>query len=188
MATWSNADTLSSWKKLQSLKGMVSVKDELSSADAVKRIKEYSVPMAEGLTYNYAAKQVNEQILKTLQELSDESQLLEKFEALYNGEVVNTGEKRMVLHQLTRGQLGKDVIADGVNKRDFYIKEQKRIAEFADKVHSGKIVNEKAKNSLLFARLVLVVQTLGHAQCILHLKTGQRRIIHSRWKLTSFQM
>ena len=111
MATWANADTLSSWKKLFSLKGMVSVADELSSADAVKRIQEYSIPMAEGLTYNYAAKQVNEQILKTLQDLSDEAQLLEKFEALYNGEVVNTGEKRMVLHQLTRGQLGKDVFA-----------------------------------------------------------------------------
>ena len=145
MATWANADTLSSWKKLFSLKGMVSVADELSSADAVKRIQEYSIPMAEGLTYNYAAKQVNEQILKTLQDLSDEAQLLEKFEALYNGEVVNTGEKRMVLHQLTRGQLGKDVFADGQNKRDFYINEQKKIADFAEKVHSGKIVNEKGE-------------------------------------------
>ena len=145
MATWANADTLSSWKKLMSLKGMVSIADELSSANAVNRIKEYSIPMAAGLTYNYAAKQVNEQILKTLQELSDESQLLEKFEALYNGEVVNTGEKRMVLHQLTRGQLGKDVMADGVNKRDFYIAEQKHIADFANDVHSGKIVNEKGE-------------------------------------------
>lgn len=145
MITWENADTLSSWKKLMSLKGMVSVADELSSADAVKRIKEYSAPMAEGLTYNYAAKQVNEQILKTLAVLAEDAQLLEKFEALYNGEVVNTGEKRMVLHQLTRGQLGKDVVADGVNKREFYVNEQKKIAEFADKVHSGKIVNENGE-------------------------------------------
>lgn len=145
MITWANPDTLSSWKKLLSLKGMVSVAEELSSADAAKRIKDYSVPMAEGLTYNYAAKQVNEQILKTLSELAEESQLLEKFEALYNGEVVNTGEKRMVLHQLTRGQLGKDVVADGVNKREFYLNEQKKIADFADKVHSGELVNEKGE-------------------------------------------
>ena len=145
MITWANPDTLSSWKKMLSLKGMVSVAEELSSADAAKRIKDYSVPMAEGLTYNYAAKQVNEQILKTLSELAEESQLLEKFEALYNGEVVNTGEKRMVLHQLTRGQLGKDVVADGVNKREFYLNEQKKIADFADKVHSGKLVNEKGE-------------------------------------------
>ncbi|MCR5495572.1 MAG: glucose-6-phosphate isomerase [Treponema sp.] len=175
MATWSNADTLSSWKKLQSLKGMVSVKDELSSANAVKRIKEYSVPMAEGLTYNYAAKQVNEQILKTLQELSDESQLLEKFEALYNGEVVNTGEKRMVLHQLTRGQLGKDVMADGVNKREFYIKEQKRIAEFADKVHSGKIVNEKGEKFTSVCQIGIGGSDLGPRAMYLALENWAKK-------------
>lgn len=145
MINWENADTLESWKKLLSLKGMVNVGEELSSADAEKRIGEYSVPMAAGLSYNYAAKQVNEQILKTMQELSDEAQLIEKFEALYNGEVINTGEKRMVLHHLTRTQLGKDVSADGVNKREFYLNEQKKIAEFAEKVHSGKITNENGE-------------------------------------------
>lgn len=145
MINWENADTLESWKKLLSLKGMVNVSEELASADAEKRIGEYSVPMAAGLSYNYAAKQVNEQILKTMQELSDEAQLIEKFEALYNGAVINTGEKRMVLHHLTRTQLGKDVSADGVNKREFYLNEQKKIAEFAEEVHSGKITNEKGE-------------------------------------------
>ena len=33
------------------------------------------------------------------------------------------------------------MIADGVNKREFYLGEQKRIADFADKVHSGQIAN-----------------------------------------------
>ena len=145
MINWENADTLESWKKLLSLKGMVNVSEELASADAEKRIGEYSVPMAAGLSYNYAAKQVNEQILKTMQELSDEAQLIEKFEALYNGAVINTGEKRMVLHHLTRTQLGKDVSADGMNKREFYLNEQKKIAEFAENVHSGKITNEKGE-------------------------------------------
>ena len=154
---------------------MVSVKDELSSANAVNRIKEYSVPMAEGLTYNYAAKQVNEQILKTLQELSDESQLLEKFEALYNGEVVNTGEKRMVLHQLTRGQLGKDVTADGVNKREFYIKEQKRIADFADKVHSGKIVNEKGEKFTSVCQIGIGGSDLGPRAMYLALENWAKK-------------
>ena len=145
MITWSNVDSLSAWKKLLSLKGMVSVAAELSGASASKRIREYSVPMAEGLTFNYGAKQVNEQILTALSELSAEAELLEKFEVLYNGEVVNTGEKRKVLHHLLRGQLGKDVQADGVNKRDFYLNEQKRIADFAQKIHDGKIVNEKGE-------------------------------------------
>ena len=145
MVTWSNADTLSSWKKLQSLKGMVSIADELSAPTAADRIAKYSIPMGASLTYNYAAKQVNEQILKTLAELAEEQQLVEKYQELLDGAVINTGEKRMVLHQLTRGQLGKDVIADGVNKREFYINEVKRIADFANDVHSGKLVNEKGE-------------------------------------------
>ena len=145
MATWSNADSLSSWKKLQSLKGMVSVADELSGLGAADRIAKYSIPMGGALTYNYAAKQVNEQILKTLSELAEEQQLVEKYQELLDGAVINTGEKRMVLHQLTRGQLGKDVMADGVNKREFYINEVRRIAEFADKVHSGELKNEKGE-------------------------------------------
>ena len=125
---WNNLDTLESFKKLQALKDCVSVAKELSGAEAAKRVAEYSIPMADGLVYNYAAKQVNSKIISIFEELVKESQLLEKFEALYNGDVINTGEKRMVLHQLLRGQLGKDVVADGVNKRDFYINEQKKVS------------------------------------------------------------
>ncbi|MBQ6057262.1 MAG: glucose-6-phosphate isomerase [Treponema sp.] len=139
--SWENLDTLDSYKKLQSLKNAVSVKNELSGPAGAERVKKYSVPMGAGLTYNFAAKQVDDKVLSVLRELADEAELTQKFEETYNGAVINTGEKRMVLHHLCRGQLGKDVNADGTNKRDFYVKEQKRIAEFADKVHSGKITN-----------------------------------------------
>ncbi|MBR3542163.1 MAG: glucose-6-phosphate isomerase [Treponema sp.] len=161
MISWENLDTLSSFKKLLSLKNAVSLKAVLGGADGAKRVKEYSVPMAEGLTYNYAAKQVDQKVLDVLADLAKEAQLCEKFEALYNGEVVNTGEKRMVLHQLTRGQLGKDVMADGKNKREFYVNEQKRIADFADKVHSGKIVNEKGEKFTTVCQIGIGGSDLG---------------------------
>ncbi|MCR5606765.1 MAG: glucose-6-phosphate isomerase [Treponema sp.] len=145
MISWENLNTLDSFKKLSSLKGAVSVKKALSGNDGAERVKAYSMPMSNGLVYNYAAKQVDDKVLGVLADLAKEAQLNEKFEALYNGAVVNTGENRLVLHQLTRGQLGKDVVVDGVNKREFYIEQTKRIAEFADKVHSGKIVNAKGE-------------------------------------------
>ena len=97
--------------------------------------------MAEGLAYNYGAKQVDDNILNVLAKLAEEAQLTEKYEALYNGEMINTGEKRLVLHQLTRGQLGEPVVADGVDKRAFYVEQQTKIAEFANKVHAGEITN-----------------------------------------------
>ena len=116
MVTWENLDKQDSYKKLMSLKGQVILKDVLDG----ERVKSYSVPMAGGLTYNYASKQVNEQIITVLQSLSDEMQTTEKFQELYEGAMINTGEKRLVLHHLTRGQLGKDVISEGKNKREFY--------------------------------------------------------------------
>ena len=78
----------------------------MSGSEGAKRVTAYTVPMAAGLAYNYAAKQVNETVLNALAELAKEAQLAEKYAALYNGEMMNTGEKRLVLHQLTRGQLG----------------------------------------------------------------------------------
>ena len=175
MVTWSNADTLSSWKKLQSLKGMVSVAEELSGSQAADRIAKYSIGMGGGLTYNYAAKQVNEQIIKTLAELAEEQQLVEKYQELLDGAVINTGEKRMVLHQLTRGQLGKDVVADGVNKREFYLNEVKRIAEFADKVHSGSLTNEMGEKYTTVCQIGIGGSDLGPRAMYLALENWAKK-------------
>ena len=86
---------------------------------------------------------MDDNTLAALAKLAEEAQLSEKFAALYNGEVVNTGEKRLVLHHMTRGQLGDAVEADGVDKRSFYVEQQNRIADFANKVHAGEITNAK---------------------------------------------
>ena len=159
--SWENLDKLESYKKLQSLKGAVSVAKELSGDKAAERVASCSVPMAAGLVYNYAAKQVDEKVLSVLKELAAEAQLTEKFEELYNGAVINTGEKRLVLHQLTRGQLGKAVTADNVDKREFYKNEQKRIAEFAEKVHDGRIANANGEKFTTVVQIGIGGSDLG---------------------------
>ena len=140
MVSWNNMDTLASYKELEKVE-KVNLAEAMSGENGASRVKKYNVAMAEGMSFNFAAKQVDDEILDKLDAFAKEAQLAEKFACLYNGEVINTGEKRLVLHQLTRGQLGNDVIADGINKRDFYTGEQKKIAEFAKKVHAGEIVN-----------------------------------------------
>ena len=140
MINWNNLDTLASFKGLKDTKA-VDLVSAMSGESGADRVKSFNIPMAEGLNYNYAAKQVDSDVLDKLVKLADEAQLADKFAALYNGEVVNTGEKRLVLHHMTRGQLGEAVEADGVDKRTFYKTQQERIAEFANKVHSGEIAN-----------------------------------------------
>lgn len=140
MINWNNLDTVDSYQELSKV-ARVNLAEAMTGENGTERVKKYSVPMAEGLVYNYAAKQVDDNVLTALAKLAEETQLAEKFEALYNGEVVNTGEKRRVLHHMTRGQLGEAVVADGVDKRTFYVGQQQRIAELANKVHSGEITN-----------------------------------------------
>lgn len=161
MISWENLDTLSSYKKLQSLKNAVSLKGVIAGEAGAARVKKYSVPMAAGLSFNYAARQVNDQVLQVLSELASEAQLTQKFEALYNGEVINTGENRMVLHHLLRGQLGNKVEAEGSDKREFYLNEQKRIADFAQQIHSGKITNEKGEKFTTVCQIGIGGSDLG---------------------------
>ncbi|MBE5949640.1 MAG: glucose-6-phosphate isomerase [Lachnospiraceae bacterium] len=140
MISWNNLDTIKAYDELGKV-SKVNLAEVMSGENGANRVKNYSVPMAAGMAYNYATKQVDDEVLAALAKLAEETQLVEKYEALYNGEVINTGEKRLVLHQMTRGQLGDAVVADGVDKRDFYVGEQKKIAEFANKVHNGEITN-----------------------------------------------
>ena len=141
MISWKNLDTLAAFKKLTGMKDRVNLPQAMAGEAGAKRVAKYCVPMAGGLVYNYAAKAVDDEVLAALCELADEAQLVQKYQALLDGEVINTGEKRRVLHQLTRGQQGADVVADGVNKREFYVAQQQKAADFAHKVHAGEIAN-----------------------------------------------
>lgn len=140
MIKWNNLDTISAYQELLKV-APVNLVEVMAGENGADRVKNYTVPMGAGLAFNYAAKQVNDQVLALLEKLAEETQLTEKFQALYNGEVINTGEKRLVLHHMTRGQLGDAVVVDGADKRAFYTEQQNKIAELANKVHSGELTN-----------------------------------------------
>ncbi|MBQ7281596.1 MAG: glucose-6-phosphate isomerase, partial [Spirochaetales bacterium] len=111
------------------------------------RIGDCCIKEAGSLVYNYGAMPVDGKIIDVLQALADEQQLIEKYKALLSGEVMNTGEKRLVLHQLTRGRVleGQKVMADGVEKGDFYNAELEKIKVFSEKVRSGQIKGSTGK-------------------------------------------
>ena len=94
MITWNNLDKLASFQELLDAK-RVNLAEVMAGENGAERVKKYSVPMAEGLAFNYGAKQVDDAVLEVLAKLVEEAQLTEKYEALYNGEVINTGEKRL---------------------------------------------------------------------------------------------
>jgi glucose-6-phosphate isomerase len=141
---WTNFDGLEVYAKLAGeavrLKGF----DYRAVLDEA-RVKSCAVPLAAGLTFNYAAKIVDEGLLAVLQETADEAELIAKYRVLLDGEVVNTGEKRRVLHHLLRGQQGKAVVENGKDVGAFYAAQLARFTAFADDVHAGKIRGSTGK-------------------------------------------
>ncbi len=138
---WTNLDQTESYHQLRRTDTLVSLRDDLDK----KRIADRRIPAGAGMDFHYGAAMLTETDIDRLQALSDEQQLVEKYQILLDGERVNTGENRRVLHHLTRGRVGKNVVEDGVDLGDFYAEQKKRIAEFAEKVHSGKITGSTGK-------------------------------------------
>ncbi len=180
MIAWNNLDTVKAYEALKNV-APVKLQEVMAGVNGAERVKKYSVPMAADMAFNYAAKQVDDDVLKALAALAEEMQLTEKFEALYNGEVINTGEKRMVLHHMTRGQLGDAVIADGVDKRAFYVEEQRKIAELANKVHSGEITNAAGEKFTTVVQIGIGGSDLGPRAMYLALENWAK--VNNKFKM-----
>ena len=146
MVTWTNLDKLASYQELANAE-IVNLAEVMTGENGAERVRKYNVPMGAGLVYNFASKKVDDATLEILAKLADEAELVDKFAVLYNGAVVNTGEKRLVLHHMTRGQLGDAVVADGVDKRTFYTDQQKAAAARGriDKFNRKYGYNQEAK-------------------------------------------
>ena len=180
MITWKNMDTLAAYQELQTA-GKLNLAAAMTGEQGAERVKNYTVPMGAGMNFNFGARPVDDNILAILEKFAAEQQLAEKFAALYNGDVINTGEKRLVLHHLCRGQLGDAVIADGVDKREFYLNEQKKIAAFANKVHNGEIVNAAGEKFTTVCQIGIGGSDLGPRAIYLALENWAK--VHNTLKM-----
>jgi glucose-6-phosphate isomerase len=147
---YTNFDKTTAYKQLSdyaaSWKGAASSGFDFKTALDIGRVQQCLAPMAAGLNYSWAAKAVDTGTLKLFQALADEQGLIAKYKALLDGEIINTGEKRKVLHQLLRGEQGQPVIEDGKNIGEFYRMELQRFCDFANDVHAGKFKCSTGKN------------------------------------------
>jgi len=155
---FNNFDKTDSYKKLaEHAKTAFLFRDKLDA----KRVGECLVPMASGLKYSWAAKAVDDGCVKLLQGLADEQELIAKYKALLDGEMMNTGEKRKVLHHLSRGQQGQPVIENGKDIGEFYRKELARFCDFASAVHNGKYKGSTGKDFTTVAQIGIGGSDLG---------------------------
>lgn len=176
MPSYKNLDRTAALAKLANLP-KTQPKEQLDAA----AIENRRIGMGGGLTYCYAGKGLSERHLEALDELAKEQQAIEKYHELLNGAPMNTGEKRMVLHHLSRGQLGGNVEYEGKNLRAFYQNQQQRFAAFAKKIHSKAILGSTGKELDTIVQIGIGGSDLGPRALYVALKNGYPQKMQARF-------
>ena len=93
---------------------------------------------AAGVYLDYSKNRINDETLKLLIELAEESGLRARIDAMFRGEKINVTENRAVLHVALRAPQDASIIVDGKNVVPQVHAMLDKMADFADRVRSGE--------------------------------------------------
>ncbi|WP_169974296.1 glucose-6-phosphate isomerase [Tautonia rosea] len=96
------------------------------------------VAEADGITLDYSRQNATTETVKLLLDLAGEATLLEKIQAMFRGDRINTTEDRAVLHVALRAPKGASITLDGSNVVDEVHAVLEKIRGFSDRVRSGE--------------------------------------------------
>ncbi len=106
-------------------------------ADNPKRAEQMTTEGV-GLVLDYSKNRINAETIKLLVELAEESGLRSRIEAMFQGEKINTTEKRAVLHVALRAPKGTSIVVDGENVVPQVHAVLDKMASFSNRVRSGE--------------------------------------------------
>src|ERR1700704_2488950 len=106
-------------------------------ADDPKR-GERMTAEATGIYLDYSKNRINDESLKLLIQLADQSGLRTRIDAMFRGEKINTTEDRAVLHGALRAPRGASVVVDGKNVVPQVHAVLDKMADFSNSVRSGQ--------------------------------------------------
>jgi glucose-6-phosphate isomerase len=90
-----------------------------------------------GIFLDYSKNRINDETLKLLVELAEESGLREKIEAMFRGDKINITENRAVLHVALRAPKGEPIVLDGEDVVPSVHAVLDKMSGFAERVRSG---------------------------------------------------
>jgi glucose-6-phosphate isomerase len=92
-----------------------------------------------GIFFDYSRQRLDKEILEELADLAQTVQLIERFEAMCAGEMINVTEKRAVLHTAARSFGHRPVQVAGQDVMPEIARVREEIRNFCAKVHQGAI-------------------------------------------------
>jgi glucose-6-phosphate isomerase len=93
---------------------------------------------AAGVYLDYSKNRINDDTLRLLIELAEESGLRARIDAMFHGEKINVTENRAVLHVALRAPKGSSIIVEGRNVVPEVHAVLARMVEFSNRVRSGQ--------------------------------------------------
>jgi glucose-6-phosphate isomerase len=93
---------------------------------------------AAGVFLDYSKNRVDDETLRLLIELAEQSGLRERIDAMFRGEKINVTEKRAVLHVALRAPKGASIMVDDKNVVPEVHRVLDKMAAFADRIRSGE--------------------------------------------------
>ena len=91
-----------------------------------------------GVYLDYSKNRINDETLKLLIELAEQSGLRARIDAMFRGEKINVTENRAVLHVALRAPKGASIVVDGKNVVPEVHLVLDKMADFANRVRSGQ--------------------------------------------------
>jgi len=125
------------WKALESHAATISrIHLRQLFAEDPKRGERLAVEAA-GLYLDYSKNRVNDETLRLLMQLAEQSGLRARIDAMFQGEKINVTEKRAVLHVALRAPAGTKILVDGKDVVPEVHAVLDRMSSFASRVRSG---------------------------------------------------
>ena len=138
---------------------------------------------AEGaeLYFDYSKNRVNDQTLKLLLQLAEESGLRAKIDAMFRGDKINKTENRAVLHVALRAPAGASILVDGKNVVPAVHDVLQKMESFCNQVRSGEWKGHTGKRIRNVVNIGIGGSDLGPVMAYEALKPSSDRSITFRF-------
>ncbi|TMK01151.1 MAG: glucose-6-phosphate isomerase, partial [Alphaproteobacteria bacterium] len=136
---------------------------------------------AAGVFLDYSKNRIDDETLRLLVALAEQSGLRERIEAMFRGEKINVTENRAVLHVALRAPKGMSIAVDGKNVVPEVHAVLDKMATFADRIRSGEWKGHTGKRIRNVINIGIGGSDLGPAMAYEALKSYSDRAMSFRF-------
>ena len=136
---------------------------------------------AAGVFLDYSKNRIDDETVRLLVALAEQSGLRERIEAMFRGEKINVTENRAVLHVALRAPKGASIAVDGENVVPEVHAVLDKMATFADRIRSGEWKGHTGKRIRNVINIGIGGSDLGPAMAYEALKSYSDRAMSFRF-------